>query len=928
MGTFNQRERGFTLIAALLVSLLLSAMAVGLIFLVTNEGHASANEQENNVAFDAAESGVEKLTADLGALYQSSLSPTPLQIQNLVNYPPTGLGAYYTESINYSTDASGNPVSSWRPVSAGSNQGLYAEVVPMTLNVTATRPTGASVNMSRTVEVALIPVFQFGVFCGYDCSYFPGPNFSFGGRVHTNGNLFLGTGNQLVFNDKIAAYSQVIMDQLENGHATSSGYTGTVYVSTAAGGCPLNTFPPSGTNCLAMPTSTPGSPGYASWSGGYPGIAGSKNPNFPTKSVSPLNKYVVNGITGATNMQLPFVQNSCTSNPPPCTDPIEIIRKPLAGESNLSSTGQSRLFNKAQLRVLLADSEAGLYPGVKLGDVDNIEFTTTSTSGAASSIAIATAGIAYNSATAGLGYVANTAVTGTQFYGMADPTKDANWRVPFNPATGVAYANWKTWPLLGELTTNPPDVAAGGQGAWLRVEYLNSADKWVGVTREWLQWGFGRAYGQLITTPGPAVLTKPVAGQNQVNPHAVILLQQLSATAKTPVGTTTSWYPINFYDTREGNQRDDSTLGCNMNGIMNAVELDVGNLSQWLAGKGVYAGGSGQLVNYADQNGYLLYFSDRRGMLKNPNAGNLISGAAGLEDVINSGVAAGTPDGKLEPTSYYTYSPEDVDQNGKLDNWGGANIGYGFGANTFSVPPNPYQPVPGSCMTTGLANSVSGARHVLKLVDGGMDGTGKSYLPMRWDTPSPSGGFTVASENPVYVQGNYNSGPADPFWTSNFTNSTTPHAAAAIIADAVTLLTNNWNDLQSLTYPASPSSRSNPPSGSDAYYRMAVAGGKNIPFPQPSWGSQDMGTDGGLHNFLRYLEALGNIKMHYNGSLVSMYYSEYDTGVFKCCTTVYGAPGRDYHFDVLFLNPANLPPGTPMFQDIVNLSYQQSFTPQ
>jgi hypothetical protein len=58
------------------------------------------------------------------------------------------------------------------------------------------------------------------------------------------------------------------------------------------------------------------------------------------------------------------------------------------------------------------------------------------------------------------------------------------------------------------------------------------------------------------------------------------------------------------------------------------------------------------------------------------------------------------------------------------------------------------------------------------------------------------------------------------------------------------------------------------------------------------------------------------------------YYSEYDTGTFKCCTTVYGAPGRDYHFDVLFLNPANLPPGTPMFQDIVNLSYQQSFKPQ
>jgi hypothetical protein len=110
---------------------------------------------------------------------------------------------------------------------------------------------------------------------------------------------------------------------------------------------------------------------------------------------------------------------------------------------------------------------------------------------------------------------------------------------------------------------------------------------------------------------------------------------------------------------------------------------------------------------------------------------------------------------------------------------------------------------------------------------------------------------------------------------------------------------------------------------------MAVSGGKNIPFPQPGWAGvgQDFGTDGGMHNFLRYLENWNNT-LHYNGSLVSMYYSEYDTGTFKCCTVVYNPPTRDYYFDTLFLNPANLPPATPQFQDIVNLSYHQNFTPQ
>jgi hypothetical protein len=112
------------------------------------------------------------------------------------------------------------------------------------------------------------------------------------------------------------------------------------------------------------------------------------------------------------------------------------------------------------------------------------------------------------------------------------------------------------------------------------------------------------------------------------------------------------------------------------------------------------------------------------------------------------------------------------------------------------------------------------------------------------------------------------------------------------------------------------------------YYRMAVSGGKNIPFPQPAWGAQDFGTDGGLHNFLRLLESWGGATLNYDGSLVSMYYAEYGTGTFKCCTVVYGAPPRNFYFDTLFLNPANLPPGTPDFQDVVNLSYHENYTPQ
>jgi Tfp pilus assembly protein PilX len=905
MGQKKNGSDGFTLIAALLIMVLLSGVAAGLLYLVTNESRMSGNDLESNLAYYGAESGMEKLTTDLSSLYSQYMVPTNAQIQNLVSYPPTPAmvsGMNFTESITYPTDVKGNPLSNWNTVSSGSNQGLYAEIIPMTMQVIATRPSSASVNMTRKVEVALIPVFQFGVFCGYDCSYFPGPNFSFGGRVHTNQNLFLAAGGDLVFSDKIAAYQQIVMDRLENDHMTTTGYGGTVYVPNASGGCPLNTFPPTGANCVALPRAGV-SPTDASWTGGHPS-AGIVNPNFYTISTG-FNGFLVNSVTGATDMQLPFVQNSCTDpkNKPPCSDPISIIRKPQPGESATSALGSSRLYNKAQIRILLADTVADLHPerGAGALDADDVQFVPNT---------------GWNiPSTAGALNPSGGSATGLEYYGMAQTSPSLNnWIKPYG------YPSWTSYPLLGEVTT--AGIPAGGQGAWMRVEYLNNTGNWVGVTRKWLTWSFTRQYN--IPPSGPT----GTAGADPYNPNAIIMLQQLTPTATSQVGAPNAFYPINFYDTREGEMRD-AANGCAVNGIMNAVELNVANLGLWLAGKGPYGGDPGLSVSYTNQNGYILYFSDHRGMLNDPNPSNggqtpagVISGESGLEDVVNSSqpLTSTTPDGGLEAATYYSYSPEDADQNAKLDNWGGANIGYGFNVATNTTPPNPYLTT--SCNTTGLTNAVTGARHVLKLVAAGGNAAGKSYLPVRPD--NGQGGFTVAAENPVYVQGNYNTSAADPLWTGG-TNAT-PHAAAAIIADAVTLLSNNWTDANSLNNPTNVGGRA----AGTTYYRMAVSGGKNVPFPIPTWGgvSNDFGTDGGLHNFLRYLENWGGQTLYYDGSLVSMYYSEYNTGTFKCCATVYSPPTRSYAFDTLFLNPTNLPPGTPMFQDVVNLSFHQNFAPQ
>ena len=73
--------------------------------------------------------------------------------------------------------------------------------------------------MRRTLQTVAIPVFQFGIFSENDLSFFAGPNFNFGGRVHTNVNLYLAEGNgaTLTMADRVTAVGEVIRTNLSNG---------------------------------------------------------------------------------------------------------------------------------------------------------------------------------------------------------------------------------------------------------------------------------------------------------------------------------------------------------------------------------------------------------------------------------------------------------------------------------------------------------------------------------------------------------------------------------------------------------------------------------------------------------------------------------------------------------------------------------------
>ena len=821
-GTARDSSKGFVLVAATLLVLLLAGLIIGVVDQVNTETNLVATDLGSTQAFYAAEAAMEKMMADLSLLYSAVLAPKAADIQALSDssYQPVLSHISYPTYQYTVPNIDGEPITETRSIGAGPNAGLMAYITPLTLTVTALAAGTSEVKMQREIEIALIPVFQFGVFSETDLSYFPGPDYDFAGRVHTNGNLFLANLSPagLVIHSKATAVGEVIRAELANGLDTvAGGWDEPIFIPTAPAGC--DGAQPACRDLQEDEGSKVGGPASAA------------NANWSTLSLSTYNGFVLNGDTGAKAMELPFVA--------PGLRAIELIRRPPAAEDPNSLIGNSRLYNMAQIRVLLSDTAAE------------------------------------NPGGAGV-QLANVApyYTGGNNYG----------------ATQTAFAEGKTsW---DSDQVEPPGLG-GGNPSWplvdgyLLVQAKQADGSFTDVTMEWLDLGISRD-----------------------NPNAILKFQAM----KDDDGDgTPDWSPttanlknvrrqhiLGLYDTREGEVRD-VNLGsgndsCAIGGIMNLVELDVGNLKRWLEGT---TGSTGTDTDSVPQNGYVFYFSDRRGML--PNGGGDITGEYGYEDIINPPDINGVPDGVL-------HASEDVNNNGVLDTYGAANLGDAFG-----LPgANPTQRI--SCNTIGRKNRVTGPRHGLKLVNGAL-----GNVPTK---PDGTGGFTVAGENIVYIVGNYN---AD---DSGFGN---PHAATSVIADAVSFLSKNWLDWESWQAPTD-SGFGTLRTAETSYFRVAVAAGKNISWPHPAWASttdttngQLYGLDGGTHNFLRYLEMWYGQTFHYRGSMVSLYYSEYASGYYKCCQSVYLPPTRDFAFDEDFMDLAKLPPGTPRFRDVVNLGFRQIF---
>ena len=202
----------------------MSALLVGFTAVVMSDQRYRFIDRDRGQAFYAATGGLEKLTADLGNLFLTNVAPTPAQLTALTSdvgqaghsehhlhgaaggrHAPDelahqlrraehrrvgGRARLHDAVLRHARPATRRRPST-TPIKTGPYEGLIALQMPYQLDVSARTTTGGEAHLVRTMEAVAIPVFQFGIFSDVDLAFFAGPNFDFGGRVHTNSNLFL-----------------------------------------------------------------------------------------------------------------------------------------------------------------------------------------------------------------------------------------------------------------------------------------------------------------------------------------------------------------------------------------------------------------------------------------------------------------------------------------------------------------------------------------------------------------------------------------------------------------------------------------------------------------------------------------------------------------------------------------------------------------
>lgn len=921
----NKSQNGSALVIAILVMLLMMGFVILAISRTTSETLISSNDAAEARTYAAAEASLESTTRDFVDVFEKKLVPDSGDIDAIQSKTVPGFEKFkFSQKVEKIKEAT--PVI----LTGGNYSGLYALRDSWQIDSATTETTSdVKVLINRRFFSDRIPIYQFGMFFEDDLELNRPPLFTFGGRVHTNGNLFI-TGDSrygIYLNSKVTAAGEIINDIWKPGTALVSGIDdrGKVFVNDAAGNQQELKTGEASVKCggLSVGILTPAILSTCA-----------KNSDWETQKA----KFQGNLENEVARLNLPLTKLGI--------DLIELVRrgKSVGDTQNLNGSvvpvtadtkdsdilTKERFANKPGIRISLSDSQsklpgcanaAGSVCGVRLDDK------------------LGTASIGYQPLTMSDGYKA-TALNATRLAMTGRET----WIKIETVSFGYNDISPQTTDITQDiLSLGVTEAAPVGKD----LQISGYQDKTFGG-----DWTDTRSIVKLqrFSIPGGAIpasgatsytsnYTLDKAAQNLVVRYSNVIASPILGCALcTPVNSFAApapdanafsntsqedaahlkWaniknsgfvyaivpFPIQMFDSREGLPNDDQAKA-NTNfgtdkvpssGVMSMVDIDVANLRRFLNGSfdgkfpnnTPYAAAQKKTLRGADvpsANGWVVYFSDRRGDYD-------FDGAYDMEDIF--------PNGLLEPN-------EDLNKNNTLER----DYGREAAAYTTAVPR-------GQAATADHLYYRRGVRLI-----------NASTLPGNYDqtTPSNTKGFTFASENGVYVKGNYNATGAGSSKGSIVTppenyspQNTATHIPASIVGDAIVILSNNWNDSESFIYPFS----SNDRVASDTVVRFAMLAGDAITGDKSEYAPSQFGQlNGGVHNFKRFLEKWTDKRLNYSGSLINLFNSNNNNGFQKCCATVYSPPIRDWTFDTSFLNINRLPPGTPFIYSISFTGFQR-----
>ena len=349
-------QKGTAMIIAVMVMGLLAIFVAASLSRVTTEVRLAGNEKAIADSYFAAHASLEHMSLNFTQLYKRKIAPTTADIDTIGADHPPGFDALY--DINQTLVAVGTPTQTTignGSLFAGLNATKTAWLA--TTEVTLKGTPGAKTRLARTFNNYTIPIFQFGIFYDGDLEFHPGPAFNFGGRVHTNGDLYL-AGGALTFQSRVSTHGEVVTDRMRNGWLRDGNWTFGVSI---IDGLPANHMSNLQDVAAAAGAGTTTNPLAGSVLGG-PDLTGSDADRYDGTANTHWSTIAAafrgNLLAHQDRLDLPLTRSNSSEN----QGPVELIKRPRGTDDDILTS--SRYANKPCLRVTLSDSRAKLPGGL------------------------------------------------------------------------------------------------------------------------------------------------------------------------------------------------------------------------------------------------------------------------------------------------------------------------------------------------------------------------------------------------------------------------------------------------------------------------------------------------------------------------------------------------------------------------------------